>query len=649
DLLVEGLTWRPLNPSPGELVTFTITMKNQGDDDASVSQVHYYIDGSQRGYSTIASIPAGGEIVKSFNWRIESLAYTVNIVADHDNNVAESNEANNEKELVFSGAPIPEPDLVIEDISWSPDHPLLTDTVTYTFTIKNQGAGNAAASQVYYYIDDEEQGSIAVPAIPPGDTATGTFTWSTEIESYTVKTVADYNDDIPEINETNNEKELASSEVYIADLFISDISWSPSSPSPTDTVTVTVTVKNQGNGAAGPFQVNYYADEIKGGGKSGTSVISSLAAGGTTTGTFTWVANTGAHGFSAVADHFDNIVESDEGNNFKLVTLSVTYSLPDLIVEDITWSPSNPAPGELVNFTYTIKNQGDGSAMTSEVHYYIDGSQQGFSNFSPIPAGGTATGTFTWKAELGEHTIKAITDYNDNIAESDETNNEKESALLEVLLIDLIVDDITWSPLNPFLDEEFTFTVTIKNQGDNESGLFRVYYYIDGSQKEFTDLASIPAGNTTTDTFTWKAKLGEHIIEAIADYNNDVPEGNETNNEKYVTFSDTTVPEPDLIIENVTWYPLNPSSGDTVTFTTTLKNLGSGRARSFWVYYYLNGIRMAPPGRILEIQPGDTWTETFIWDALPGTHQIKLVADPYNQLGELDETNNQKEITLIVE
>ena len=649
DLLIEGITWRPLNPAPGELVAFTITVKNQGGSSAAASQVYYYVDGSRRGAGSVSPVPAGGELTKSFSWRVESLAYTVKAVADGDNQLVESDEANNEKGITFSGMTIPEPDLVVKDITWTPLRPSPTDTVTFTVTIENQGEGSAAASKVGYYIDDSEQGSGTLASIPAGGTTTGTFTWNAETGEHVIKAVADYDDAVFESDETNNEKELASSKIYLADLVIADITWSPSSPSPTDTVTFTVTIKNQGNGEAGSFQSNFYADNVRGGGSSGTSVISSLAAGAAATGTFTWVALVGSHNFSAVADHFGQIVESDESNNFKLATLAVAYPKPDLIVQDITWSPSNPSPGETVTFSIDIKNQGDNIAVASQAYYYIDGSLQGSGAISSIPAGGMATGTFTWSAELGSHTIKAVADYSDAIPESDETNNEKESTFTEVLLVDLIVDDITWSPLNPFLDENFTFTVSIKNQGKDESGSFQVYYYVDGSQKGPTDMASIPAGETATGTFTWKAKLGEHIIKAVVDYNDDVPESDETNNEKEFTFSETTVPEPDLFIESLTWHPLNPSPGETVTFTVIIKNQGSGRARSFWIYYYINGIRIDPSGRVLEIYAGDTWTETFTWGALPGTYSIKLIADPYNQLSEINEANNEKEATLIIE
>ena len=542
DLIIEDITWRPLNPSPAEMVTFTITIKNQGDGSAPASQVYYYIDGSERGSGTVSSIPAGGKVVNGFSWRVERLTYTVKVVADYNNNVIESDETNNEKEITFSGTPVPEPDLIIEDITWRPLNPSPGELVTFTIIIKNQGDGSTAASQVYYYVDDSPEGSDNISSIPAGGTATGTFTWKTEKGDYIIKAVADYNDDVPESDETNNEKEITSSEMSLADLIIQSITWSPLNPSPNETVTFTFAVKNQGNGGAGPSTVYYYIGDY---GK-GPVPVSSISAGGTASGNFTWVAAQGNPTIAAVADYYKVVSESDESNNIKQVTVpkisASETSLADLIIQDITWSPLNPSPGETVTFTVTVKNQGGHIAVASQVYYYVDGSQKGSSTISSIPAGGTATGNFTWKAELGDHVIKAVADYNDDVSETDETNNETE-----------------------------------------------------------------------------------------------------------ITFSGTTVPEPDLIIQDITWLPLNPSPGETVTFTVTIKNQGSGKARSFWIYYYINGILIYPLGRVLEIPAGDIWIETFTWNALPGTHAIKLIADQYNQLSESDETNNEKEITFVVE
>ncbi len=87
--------------------------------------------------------------------------------------------------------------------------------------------------------------------------------------------------------------------------------------------------------------------------------------------------------------------------------------------------PASPTAGAQVTFTVTIKNQGSGQAALSSVCYYIDGKQHDSGLVSAIPAGGSTIETFTWNAEMGSHSIKAVADCNKSVSESNETNNEK--------------------------------------------------------------------------------------------------------------------------------------------------------------------------------------------------------------------------------
>jgi len=64
---------------------------------------------------------------------------------------------------------------------------------------------------------------------------------------------------------------------------------------------------------------------------------------------------------------------------FFILVLSITNiarasDTSDLIIKDITWTPTNPSLGETVTFTATIKNQGNGSSSSSRVYFYFDGS-----------------------------------------------------------------------------------------------------------------------------------------------------------------------------------------------------------------------------------------------------------------------------------
>jgi len=50
---------------------------------------------------------------------------------------------------------------------------------------------------------------------------------------------------------------------------------------------------------------------------------------------------------------------------------------PDLIVQDISISPSSPVAGESVTITAKLKNQGNADASRFYLKYYIDGSYIG--------------------------------------------------------------------------------------------------------------------------------------------------------------------------------------------------------------------------------------------------------------------------------
>jgi subtilase family serine protease len=60
-----------------------------------------------------------------------------------------------------------------------------------------------------------------------------------------------------------------------------------------------------------------------------------------------------------------------------------------------------------------------------------------------------------------------------------------------------------------------------------------------------------------------------------------ITESDESNNEKTKAFQ-VTKQAPDLIIQDITWDPSSPKTGDTVTFTVSYKNQGTlsaGRCR----------------------------------------------------------------------
>ena len=105
---------------------------------------------------------------------------------------------------------------------------------------------------------------------------------------------------------------------------------------------------------------------------------------------------------------------------------------------------------------------------------------------------------------------------------------------------DLVVTNITLSPVSPFAGEEVTITAEVKNVGTTDvSGRFYVRFSVDGMQ---IDNASIPfgidVGSSKLATVSWTAQVGTHTIMVEADQPfNKVSESSEANNISYKTFT----------------------------------------------------------------------------------------------------------------
>gem|GEM_PF-997976 len=629
DLVIENITWTPENPSQSDDVTFTVKLKNRGNGRADYFHVEYYVDDNYLNSAFVSPIDAGATANLTFTWKARSGTHAIKAVADSNTWVAESNEDNNEKIIYLS---TPAPDLVIKDITWSPENPSVKDPVTFTVTIKNQGSGRAEKSRLAFYIAGVYTGHQAIPEIDPGVEVSRTFEWLAEPGSRAVKAVADLDNDNSESDETNNDKAVTFI-TMIPDLVVKEVAWSPQEPSIGTMVAYTITIENQGSGGAVDFRIAYYFD----GSLLSSKYVGFLEAGGTDNETFTVLAEASSHHIRAVADFTNMALESDEANNEKAVTLFPIA--PDLAIRGISWFPDNPSVGDTLTFTATIENRGNDIAAYSIIGYQVDGASKGYHDVQMIDVGATAEDTFAWTVEAGIHTIQMFVDANRTIVESDETNNVKTITFPPP---DLVIQDIAWSPGNPSENEEVTLAVTVKNQGRGRVRPSGIACYIDGSLIGKQEVPEIEVGATATKSFTWYAQLGSHEVKVIADEINDIVEIDETNNAKTATLLTLT---SDLIIQDIAWSPGNPSENEEVTLTVTVKNQGSGRAKPSKIVCYIDDTLIGE-GEVSEIGAGATATKTFTWPAQLGPHEVKVIADEANDIVEIDETNNEKTVTL---
>ncbi|MFC1901113.1 CARDB domain-containing protein [Chloroflexota bacterium] len=534
-------------------------------------------------------------------------------------------------------APDSKPDLIVESIIWSPLSPSKGDTITITATVKNQGDALSLPSEVRLYVDGYMKKEVYLGNVSAGGTSIKEFTWIAQQGSHIFKIAIDEGRTVDESNETNNEKSIAIT-TLTPDLVVQSISWQPTGPTAGDNATYVFIVRNQGNGKAAPSFGYFYIDNEW----QSTVNFDGIEPNGIYTSTLIWPVQAGVYKVKFVIDPNNRIVESDEDNNESVADFPPI--VPDLFIKNLEWSPSIPTVGETVNFTVTIGNQG--RAVVSDCTFYVYiGDIASFSESARnVRIGGTDAVTFSWVAQPGSHMIRIIVDPNDYHVETVESNNEATLVnALTVISADLAIDPITWLPEEVSPGDTLTFSVTVRNRGYGEAVTTRLNYFVNGEKVDSRAVSSLSYGNIQLNTFDWTVEEGSHTFKFVADANNRVNESNEDNNEVVVIYP---VP-PDLFINSITLLPAEPAESDNVTFTFTIENEGGVNAENTTVACYIDDVYVSyvTGGRV---ESGDTANLTFTWSAEFGDHNCRAVVDPFNQLFEANEANNEIEVAFSV-
>ena len=633
DLAVDEIVWTPENPSIGDKVTFTVTVTNRGNYMAPAFYVNLYIDEKPRIKRLVMPIYPGNSSNVTYTWAALSGPHTVEAHADVLNQVDEINETNNYKAVNYATAT---PDLVIDTITWSPTNRTENGDVTFSTTVKNQGNGTSGSSILAFFIDGVCQDSTYIGQLSPGSSTTETFTQALDANAHTFKAIADAGETLTEIDETNNSSEVSLPAVA-ADLIVQSITWSPTTPLTGHSFTFTVTVKNQGVKRANSIDLNLHIDDDS----TISNRLPGLDPGASTSATFPWSTQQSKITVTAVVDEDNILAESNEDNNTKTVNVSLSKPTPtaDLTIQSISYTPADPATGDIVSIIATVENEGSGDASSSYLAYYVDGNLLNTIALNAIEAGGTVTRKMNWQATGGTHIVEVAADYHDSVWETSESNN-KITATISIPAPDLTIQSIRWTPLVPSPGDDVTFTIVIENDGDLEASDAFLNYYVDDIYRGNHSIEYVEPGNTITRTFTWEVESDSHIFKVVIDKADETAEIDETNNERTVY-----LPAPDLAIQGVSWSPAELSEGTTVTFMITVRNLGSGPAVSPYLSCYIdNELLNSLP--IDSIEGGSTAVGIFNWTADAGEHVLEVIADSDDLITENDETNNDKTINL---
>ena len=244
-----------------------------------------------------------------------------------------------------------------------------------------------------------------------------TYTYSTN-GTYDVKLIVKNFNGIDSIEKTNY--------IHVGPDLITSMQV-PSNPKVDENYAINYTVTNIGQGNTGSFTAWMYID----GKDVNKQVIDSLASGASETFTFNWTpTTTGTHTFSARADVYAQVTETNETNDATIQEINAQPVKPDLTTSINL--PSHPKVGETSSVSYTITNNGsDAGPFTAWI--YCNGKLLSKQTIDSLAAGENKTFTFNWTpTTTGTYIFSARADVYSTVTESNEKNN---AATQEVIVI----------------------------------------------------------------------------------------------------------------------------------------------------------------------------------------------------------------------
>jgi hypothetical protein len=260
--------------------------------------------------------------------------------------------------------------------------------------------------------------------------------------------------------------------------------------------------------------------------------------------------------------------------------------------------------------------------------------------------------TFFNIQQQGTYTVTVTVDPNNDVVESNETNN--------ILVITFVVEDkpdmrilpayINPSQLNPIAGQSITTQVSYDNlAAPNLSDQMKLKLIIDNTVVDsITNAPGLVQFGKTTYTFNtpWSSTVpGVHIIRAVIDADNVINETDETNNMSVrpIIVGDAA----NMHFQSLTASHLYPSLLDSITILATIANNGALNCTSNVNFYFTNNLNDTIAFKSIPVTvPGNSNTPiSFKWKVLD--EQTTIVADIRNSTAqEFDYSDNDSSFQL---
>ena len=491
-------------PTAGASFTLSVTVRNQGNGRLDSTSLSYYrstdatitTGDTAVGTDSVSSLDASSSGDESIRLTAPTEEGTYYYGACVDSVSDESDVTNNcSSAVAVTVGAAPAPDLVVGAPTVSTSAPTAGARFMLSATVRNQGNGRSDSTTLRYYRSTDSTITTSDTGVGRGSVfrldASGSgdewirLTAPTEEGTYYYGACVDSVSD--ESDATNNCSDAVSVTVGAApapDLVVDAPTVSASAPTAGASFTLNATVRNQGNGSAGSTTLRYYRST------DSTITIADTAVGTSQVGGLytseTKAVSTVLPGLSATGTYYFGACvaavsgESDTTNNCSpavSVTVTASSSNPDLVV-DMGGGTLPSVAGTSFSFTLAVRNQGIGATSASTtLRYYL-------STDAVITDGDTAIGTDSVGPLDGSNSISRHSF--DHIAPSTkgtyhygacveavpgETNNANNcSSPLTITITalgpDLVVTQVNVPAEDPIVDEDFSISIYVKNQGD---------------------------------------------------------------------------------------------------------------------------------------------------------------------------------------
>lgn len=469
DLVVDSIDHSPEFPVINDTITLTAIVKNIGEETATTSVLELDVQGEAGPTTFTIPILAPDESSQVQLQVIKTVAgtYEVTGTADLDDDNEESDEGNNVTVYEFTVRE-PGPDLIVDSLTHTPADPTLLDPVTVIAVVKNVGDASATTTTLEINVESDIT-TYTIPILasmesfevqrPLGLLALGT---------YNVEATADLDDDAAESIENNNTAvdSFTVVEPPKPDLVINTLSFNPANPNTDDLVTITVIVENIGTAGAITSTLELDID-----GTPVTYPVPALDIGNTHQVLHQQnFPTTGTYNITATADINNDVEESNEGNNSASDSLIVVKApRPDLIISLLNYAPSTAFTSQTITITAQVENIGNAEATTSTLWILVGAelNPESYEIGSLAPTGTQQVQRQVEFFEPGSYLVTATADAEEDVDESDETNNSE--------TIDITVYNSDMIKLKEYLLGNITLTEQEKPFYDiNQDGIIDI-------------------------------------------------------------------------------------------------------------------------------------------------------------------------------